>query len=207
MLGNGRVQTSSPSRPRTGRPAVVEHVDRHAEPARLQLAAPDRPDRVAQREAGDDVGAAADAGEVHVALDRRVDVVVAVLGQRASGREDGLQRREVVRPRRLAVPPSPTSARYLALVPKTVTRSAAAMSQRIGAGAERRAVVQHHRGAHGEARHQPVPHHPAAGGEVEDPVVARRGRCAAPAPSDAGAACRRRRAPCTWADPWCPTST
>src|SRR3546814_11481367 len=43
------------------RPAVVvEHLDRHAEAAALDLAAPNRADRIAADEAGADVGAAGD---------------------------------------------------------------------------------------------------------------------------------------------------
>ena len=56
---------------------VVEDLDRHAEAAALDLAAPDRADRVAPHEAGDDVGAAGDRGEADVLLDVRVDIVEA----------------------------------------------------------------------------------------------------------------------------------
>ena len=67
--GNGAVQTSSPFSPRAGLPVVVEDLDRHAEPARLDLAAPHRQDRRCRStKHDDDVGAARDRGEVHVAL-------------------------------------------------------------------------------------------------------------------------------------------
>ena len=141
------------------------------EPARLQLAAPDRPDRVAEREAGDDVGAAADAREVHVPLDRCVDVVEAVRRERAAGREDRAERR---RDRACAPGASPSfsaSARYFALVPNTVIRSSAAMSHRIGGGASGAPSYSTTVAPTASARDEPVPHHPAAGGEVEDPVV------------------------------------
>ena len=63
------------------------------------------------------------------------------------------------------------SARYLALVPKTVTPLPLHQIPQHGRRRQRRAVEQHDRGADGEAGDQPVPHHPPAGGEVEDPVV------------------------------------
>ena len=81
-------------------PLRVEHLDRHAQPAGLQLATPDRGRGIAEREAGDDVGAAADARQVQVALDAPVDVVVAVRGKRTPGGEDGPERGQVVRPLR-----------------------------------------------------------------------------------------------------------
>src|SRR5439155_20511343 len=49
--------------------SIVENVYRHAEFGRLNLSPIDRQYRMAQHEAGDDVAAAADAGEVHVCLD------------------------------------------------------------------------------------------------------------------------------------------
>src|SRR3546814_11559979 len=58
------------------RPAVVvEHLDRHAEAAALDLAAPNRAARIAADEAGDDVGAAGDRRQPDVVLDVAADVV------------------------------------------------------------------------------------------------------------------------------------
>ena len=99
-----------------------------------------------------------------------VHVVVAVRRERAAGREDGAERREIVGPRRL---------QSLLLGQRQI----------LGAGAEHRHplradhVPQESAAARAArrrrappwrrppARHQPVPHHPAAGGEVEDPVL------------------------------------
>ncbi|MNF90712.1 hypothetical protein D3C84_732900 [compost metagenome] len=45
------------------------------------------------------------------------------------------------------------------------------VEQTLGAGMQRRAVVEHQCGADCQATDQPVPHHPAAGGVVEQHVV------------------------------------
>ena len=148
MLGNGAVHTSSPGLPTTESPVLVEDLDLHAERARLQLAAPHRSDRIAAGEARDDVRAAADAAQPHVALHVSVDVVEAVRGERAPRRENRVAARSrscVSIGRR---PSFSASASHFALVPNTVMRSSAAMSHRIGRSAdERRAVVQHDRRA------------------------------------------------------------
>src|SRR3546814_17010353 len=58
------------------RPAFLdEPLARHAEAAGLRLAPPYRADRVAEREAADDVRAAGDRREMEVLLDGVVDVV------------------------------------------------------------------------------------------------------------------------------------
>ena len=151
----------------------VPHLHRHAEPAALQLAPIHGKQRVAQREAGDDVGAARDARNHHPRLHVARHVVERVRRKGTPGAQDGPHRREVVRAHRRQ--------------PRLLGQR-----QELGAGAEHghallggevpeyrlvargtgRAVVEHDRGARGERRDQPVPHHPAAGGEVEDPVVA-----------------------------------
>ena len=82
-----RVALAVPNRPST----FVEDVHAHPSP---EFAAPPatRAGRIAQCKAGDDVGSPADAGEVDIALDPAVDVIVAVRGQRAAGRENGPKR-------------------------------------------------------------------------------------------------------------------
>ena len=121
-----------PCCPTTELPVVVEDFDLHPEAARLELAAPHRADRIAEREARDDVRSAADAAQPNVGFTSLVHVVVAMLGQRASGREDRLQPREDRASRSGCSPSFSASASHFALVPNTVTRSSAAMSQRIG---------------------------------------------------------------------------
>ena len=80
------------------RPArLVEHVDRHAEPRPLDFAAPDRLRRDAEHEAGDDVGAARDRGEMQVRLDRVVDEVEVFRRERRAGRGQHAHAREIVR--------------------------------------------------------------------------------------------------------------
>src|SRR5207244_934223 len=77
--------------------APVEDLHRDPEPTRLELPAPHRQRRVADRETGDDLGTAADVGQVHVRLDRAIDIVIAVPGERTASGEDGAEPREVVR--------------------------------------------------------------------------------------------------------------
>ena len=182
MLGKGAVHTSSPARPRTGRPSS-SNTSTASVAARLDLAAIDGQRRLAGREAGDDVGAAADAAEAHVALHALVDEVEAVRGERASGGQDRAQRREVVLAARARRPPS-RRARATSRSCRTPRAApATTRSQRIGRSrSDRRAVVEHDRRADRQAGHEPVPHHPPAGREVEDPVVRARDRCGARAP-------------------------
>jgi hypothetical protein len=66
----------------TAPPAIVEHLDPHAEAADLDLSTPYRSDRIAAHEQTDDVGAAGDRGEVNVALDLFVDEIEALRRQR-----------------------------------------------------------------------------------------------------------------------------
>ena len=79
-----------------GLAGIVGHVHRHAETEGLQLTAPDRTDGIAQREAGDDVGAARNRGEMQVVLDGAVDVLEPLRRERRAGRGHGAQRAEVV---------------------------------------------------------------------------------------------------------------
>src|SRR3546814_13324123 len=67
-----------------------------AEAAGLKLAPPYRADRVAEREAADDVRAAGDRREMEVLLDGGVDVVEGLRHQRRPGRRHGPDGGEVV---------------------------------------------------------------------------------------------------------------
>src|SRR6185437_2194095 len=151
---------------------IIEYFDAHAKTARLQLAPVHRPDWIAEREAGDDVRSPADAAQTDVALYFSIDVIEAVLSERAAGGEDRGEPAQIVR----------------------VARSNACFlgeCQPLRAGAEHRqsltgreipqdgplaqhgrAIVQHHRRAHGQAGYEPVPHHPPTGREVRDSILA-----------------------------------
>src|SRR6185437_8236305 len=74
----------------------IEDLYRHPQAPGLQLSSPDRRDRIAQGEAGDDVGPPTDAREMDIRLDRAVDIVVTVPGQRAPGGKNGAKAGEVV---------------------------------------------------------------------------------------------------------------
>ena len=125
MQGKGRVQTSSPFSAADRLAGIVQDLDREAEAAHLDLAAPDRAGRVAEHEAGDDVGAARDRGQLHVGLDLVVDVVEALRVPAASrSRASARSGREIVGLAPAATPAFLQASMYLALVPKTVTRSA-----------------------------------------------------------------------------------
>ena len=82
---------------RQRRTVLVPDVDGEAEARPLDLALPDRLVRNAEHEAGDDVGAAGDRGEMDVALDGVIDEGEALRRQRRARRGDDLQRREIVR--------------------------------------------------------------------------------------------------------------
>ena len=75
---------------------IAPYLHVHAQALALQLAAPYRQHRVAEGEAGDDVGATGDGGQAEVRLDVAVDVLEALVGQRRAGRENGLQAAQVV---------------------------------------------------------------------------------------------------------------
>ncbi|MCY1213578.1 hypothetical protein D9M72_253670 [compost metagenome] len=78
-------------------PAVlVPHLGVHAQALALQLAAPHRQHRVAQGEAGNDVGAAGNGGQAQLVLDFAVDELEALVGQRRTGREQRLQALQAV---------------------------------------------------------------------------------------------------------------
>src|SRR6185437_10874127 len=80
---------------------IIENLDLHAEPAALQFAAIHRQHGIAERETGDDVGAARDRGQQHAFLHITVDVVKTFRRQRRTGRENGFQAGEFVRLARL----------------------------------------------------------------------------------------------------------
>src|SRR5689334_25122190 len=77
--------------------AVIENIDRHSQPRRLNLATVHRQNRIAEYETGDDVAAATDAGEMNVGFDLFVDVVEAAVGKGTSRRQNRFQSRELVR--------------------------------------------------------------------------------------------------------------
>ena len=174
MLGKGSVQTSSPASPVDGDTVLVEHLDLHPEPARLELAAPDWSERIAQREARDDVRAAADAAQPHIALHVAVDVVEAVRRERTSRRQD---RSRAIRGRASSPASAPDFSgegeplrarpehRQALLAARS--HSTVAVAEGIGAPSYSTTVAPTAR-----PRHEPVPHHPPAGREVEDAVVA-----------------------------------
>ena len=178
-------------------------------PRALDLAAIHRLGRTAEHEAGDDVGAAGDRGQVHVGLDGAVDVVEALRQQRRAGRERSCAARADRCVSTGAKPPS----RSASMILRAGAEDGDALLLRPSSTARRR------RGGTGEPSYstsvapaaspldQPVPHHPAAGGEVEQPVAAAEVAYAADAPSGAAAACRRRRARCISARPSCPRNT
>src|SRR5205085_7807686 len=71
---------------------VVEDLDRHAESAHLDLAAPYGSDRIAESEAGDEVRAATNAAETDVALHSLVDIVEAMRSERTPGGQNRPER-------------------------------------------------------------------------------------------------------------------
>ena len=75
---------------------LVPHLHRHPESDALQFSAIHRQGRRAQREAGDQVRATADAAQAHILRDRALHPVVRMLGQRTAGAEDHIQRTEIV---------------------------------------------------------------------------------------------------------------
>src|ERR1700676_1359929 len=56
---------------------LVKDLDAHPQPTTLQLAAIHGPNRTAERETGNDVGASGNGGELHVGLDVAIDEVEA----------------------------------------------------------------------------------------------------------------------------------
>ena len=152
---------------------LVEHIDRHAEARPLDLAAPDGLRRYAEHEAGDDVGAAGNRGEVDIRLDRLVDEIEILRRQRRTRRGHHSQSRQIV-----AVARAKTR---LAHCIDELRRRAEdrhplvlrIIEERAPFWMEGRAVVEEKRRARCEAGGEPVPHHPAAGGEVEEPVFGR----------------------------------
>ena len=178
------------------------------EPAALDLAAPHRQRRRAEREAGHDVGAAGDRRQAQVVLHALVDVVEALGRQRAAGREHRAHAWRGSQSLRGTSAIFFCASMYLADVPKCVIRSASASCHRIrprsmnGEPSYSSSVAPA-----ASAGHEPVPHHPAAGREVEHAVAAASRRRAAGAPSGAAAACRPRRARCTSARRSCRTNT
>src|SRR5438876_8354606 len=152
--------------------SIVENVYRHSESGRLNLSLIDRQNRIAQHEAGDDVTAAADAGEVHVRLDFLVDVIKAVVRQRTSRRKNRFQCRQIM---------SPAWLRSALLQQRQIFCAGAEdcnafllrhLPQNIRIRGQWRTVVKHDLYSDGERAEKPVPHHPAACRVVKDTVFA-----------------------------------
>src|SRR5438445_10811721 len=80
---------------------VVEHFALEAKTAALQLAAIHRQQRIAEREARNDVGAARNRGEQHALLHVAVDIFETLIRQPRAGRTDGIEREQFVRLARL----------------------------------------------------------------------------------------------------------
>ena len=157
---------------------VVEDVDRHAEAAALDLAAPHRL-RSGSPSTKQETMSVPPEIEARCTslLDRRrrrsrsSPATAASRSRRSCARVD---RSCVSRGSRPALR---TASMNLAEVPKMRhPLGLGEVEQHVAVGMERRAVVEQQRRAGREARDQPVPHHPAAGREVEEPVAARRCR-------------------------------
>ncbi len=147
MDGKGFVQTSSPfsagsadpGRPRRRRPC----------PGRPPgFRRPHRLGRHAEHEAGDDVGAARDRGEVHVALDAFIDVAKSLRRQRRAGGGDGADGGQVVAVDR----PEPRScAARRCTSPRcrnsVIFSACGVVEQDVAVGVEGRAVVEQQGGA------------------------------------------------------------
>src|SRR5581483_6954359 len=71
-----------------GFPFIVVYLDLHAETPALNLAAPHREERIAEHEAGNQIGAPGDGGETDVALHAAIDVVESFRRERAAGGEE-----------------------------------------------------------------------------------------------------------------------
>ena len=154
------------------RPSVVaEDLDRHAQPARLQLALPDRKRRVAEREARDDVGAARDRGELHVRLHVAVDVVEALVGERRAGRHHQPQAGEIVGLPRLHAGLLDRREVFRRGSEDRHAFPLAEVPQDRGRRVRRVALVEQQRRAERQGRDLPVPHHPAAGRDIEHAVA------------------------------------
>src|SRR5690606_10224106 len=123
-------------------------------------------------EAGDDVRAAGNGGQLQVFLDVAIDVVEGFRQQRRARGENRPQLGKVELLARLEAGFLQRGDVLRAGAEDADTFLFRVLPQALRAGVERRAVVEHHGGADGEAGDQPVPHHPAAGREVEDAVVA-----------------------------------
>ena len=167
------MQTSSPRTPdRRDRWPRRRRRRREAQPAALQLAAPDRQRRIAEREAGHDIGAARDRRQAEVVLDALIDVVEALLGERAPGREHRPQVREL---EILARHHTQLLRGVDVLGRRAEVRHPLLLGEdpeRAPAIDERRAVEQQQRARAREARDEPVPHHPAARREIEQAIAA-----------------------------------
>ena len=150
---------------------VGPDIHRHAETGRLDFAAPDRRGRIAEHEAGHDVGAARNRGEMQVLLDVGIDVIEAFGGERRAGRGHHPHRRQIVRLRRMHVGLFQRIDIFRRGAEQRDLLVLRIVEQHVGLRRERRAVPQNQGGAGADAGHQPVPHHPAERGEIEDAIA------------------------------------
>ena len=151
---------------------LVEDVHGHAEALALQLPGVHRQQRVAEGEAGNEIGAAGDGRHRNAGLHVSRQVAEALARQRRARGEDGAQR----------IQPMALSGLDGGLFDAREVLGAGAehgdalavneVQERLGRRAERGAIVEHQRTAACEPRDQPVPHHPAGGGKEEEAILA-----------------------------------
>ena len=163
-------QLALPARQRCA--ALVEDVHRHAESLALQFPRVHRQQRVAEGEAGDEIGAARDGRHRDAGLHVPRQVAEALARQRRARGEDGAQR---IQP--MALPGFDAGLFDAREVFGAGAEHGDALAvdevrERLGRRAERRTIVEHQRTTACEPRDEPVPHHPAGGGEKEEPILA-----------------------------------
>ena len=153
------------------RAVVAPDLDGKPQSRPLDFTGIDGPRRVSQHEAGHDVGAAGDGGEVQVRLDRVIDQAEACRHERRSRGKHDAQGDKVVGLAR----PQPGLVHGVDVFRRRAEMRHAlrlrVVEQRLGRGVERRAVEEQQRRAAPQSRDQPVPHHPAQRREVEQPVA------------------------------------
>ena len=150
---------------------VVPHLHIHTQALALQFTAPDWQGRVAQGEAGDDVGAAGNRRQAQVTFHVAVDVLEALVSQWRAGGKNGLEAAQLVAFTRYDAGFLQCGDELGAGAEDGDVLGVDQIDQAGRFGMEGRAVVEHQGGAQGQAGNQPVPHHPAAGGVVEQSVV------------------------------------
>ena len=151
--------------------SIVHKRDVHAQRRTLDFTSVDGQQRIAEREAADEVRAAGDRCESRVRLQVRVVPTKQLCRERRASGENAAQAAEIVLRARRVI-----QFGKLGKIPGADPKVIHALffdvtQQHTGIRMQRRAVVQAHRGAAGQRRDQPVPHHPAAGGEEQHALV------------------------------------